>query len=472
MRYDTVIIGAGLSGLAAGIRLAHFNRRVCLLERHTTIGGLNSFYRLRGRTHDVGLHAVTNYNPKGSKSGPLPRILRQLRFSWDDFGFSPQLSSKISFPGVTLRFSNDPGLLESEIALRFPGEIEGFRRLVKFVEDQPWGTAFPSSMTARSTLAEYLSDPLLIEMLLYPVLFYGSASPHDVELTQFLILFRSIYRDGFARPYDGVRRILSVLVKRFRHLGGEVRLRSGVQAIESRSGKAVAVVLDDGTRIEADTILSSAGSVETARLCEAGVTGDVANGDSTAIPSQVPGELTFFESIAMLDRPPAELGIPETTMFYCGTPRFRYQNPDEPCNVDSGVICSPNNFAYEQPLPESTLRLTVMANNRFWFERPSEEDYQEQKRIWRERIFAAALSHIPDFRPHIVDIDTFSPRTIRKYTGHHNGCVYGSPHKQWDGTTHLSNLFLCGTDQGMLGIVGAMFSGISMANKHVLGGQG
>ena len=43
--YDTLIIGAGMSGLAAGIRLAHFEQRVCILERHFTIGGLNSFYR-------------------------------------------------------------------------------------------------------------------------------------------------------------------------------------------------------------------------------------------------------------------------------------------------------------------------------------------------------------------------------------------------------------------------------------------
>ncbi len=32
----------------------------------TTIGGLNSFYRLDGRNYDVGLHAVTNFTPKGA----------------------------------------------------------------------------------------------------------------------------------------------------------------------------------------------------------------------------------------------------------------------------------------------------------------------------------------------------------------------------------------------------------------------
>ena len=46
-------------------------------------------YRLRGRDYDVGLHALTNVTPKGSKRGPLARLLRQLRLSWDDFAISP-----------------------------------------------------------------------------------------------------------------------------------------------------------------------------------------------------------------------------------------------------------------------------------------------------------------------------------------------------------------------------------------------
>jgi hypothetical protein len=29
-------------------------------------------------------------------------------------------------------------------------------------------------------------------------------------------------------------------------------------------------------------------------------------------------------------------------------------------------------------------------------------------------------------------------------------------------------LFICGTDQGLVGIVGSIISGISMANQHVL----
>ncbi|MFH1304658.1 MAG: phytoene dehydrogenase, partial [Planctomycetota bacterium] len=78
------------------------------------------------------------------------------------------------------------------------------------------------------------------------------------------------------------------------------------------------------------------------------------------------------------------------------------------------------------------------------------------------------LRYIPDFRPHVLDVDVFTPRTIKKFTGHINGCVYGAPQKILDGTTPFNNLFLCGTDQGFLGIIGSMLSGISIANLHLL----
>lgn len=62
----------------------------------------------------------------------------------------------------------------------------------------------------------------------------------------------------------------------------------------------------------------------------------------------------------------------------------------------------------------------------------------------------------------------FTPLTIRRFTWHDNGAVYGAPEKRFDGSTHLGNLFLCGTDQGYVGIIGSIVSGIAMANRHCL----
>ena len=459
--YDTIIIGAGMSGLAAGIRLAHFDQSVCMLERHYTIGGLNSFYRLRGRDFDVGLHAVTNYSPKGARQGPLARLLRQLRFRWDDFELAPQMGSEIAFPQVRLRFNNDIDFFRAEIAREFPKQIDGFELLLKNLLDYDElddGEVF--RLSARQVLAEYLSEPLLIEMLLCPVMWYGNARTHDMDFGQFSIMFRAIYLEGFARPKPGVRLILKNLVRRFRSLGGKLKLRSGVARILVEQGRAVGVELDNGETLLAKKILSSAGIVETLRLCD----------DQNHVDAPDAGELSFIETVAVLDCQPQEMGHDRTIVFFNDSDQFTWDKPtDALCDPRTGVICSPNNYLYADgaKLEEGILRTTMLANHDHW-NALDEEKYQLAKLHWFDRVTESTAQIVPDYRHHIVDSDMFTPTTIRRFTWHDHGAVYGAPEKQLDGTTHLPNLFLCGTDQGFVGIVGAMVSGISMANRHLL----
>ena len=457
MKYDTIIIGAGLSGLAAGIRLAYFDKSVCILERHTTIGGLNSFYRLRGRNHDVGLHAVTNYAAPGTKTGPLSKLLRQLRLRWDDFDLSPQLQSSVVFPQKKLQFSNDFSLLESQIAESFPSEIDGFQRLSAYIDDWDAVRLDRSFTSARQRVEEFLNDSVLIDMLFCPLMFYGSATPSDMDFNQFVIMFRSIFCEGFGRPYAGVRIILKNLVRKFRDLGGNLRLRSGVRSILTEDAQAIGVELDNGERIEAGNVLSSAGSHETMQLCRS----------SNEKSPPAPGEISFVETIFSLDRLPSHFKHDETIVFYNDSPRFHYEPPSDPCDVRSGIVCSPNNFAYETPLEEGTMRITALADPLHWMTLP-EENYIVEKKRWCEKILTSALRYIPDFRASIVDTDVFTPRTIKKFTGHTNGAVYGAPDKFVDGRTSIDGLFLCGTDQGFLGIVGSMLSGISIANAYMV----
>jgi len=460
--YDAIIIGAGMSGLAAGIRLAHYDRRVCILERHTTIGGLNSFYRLGGRNYDVGLHAVTNFTPKGAKKGPLARLLRQLRFSWDEFALSPQIGSRIAFPGVSLDFTNDFELFVSEVNRHFPEQKDNFQRLVAAMLDYDDLDSLDAQQSAREVVSAMITDPLLVEMLFCPLMYYGSARQHDMEFGQFCIMFRSIYREGFARPAAGVRAILKLLVRRYKELGGELRLRAGVSRLHVEDGVVRGVVLDDGNLLEAKQVLSSAGWIETMRLCE-----DVSEPD----PAEA-GQLSFIETISILDRNPRALNHDRTVVFFNDSDQFHWEKPDALVDPRSGVICSPNNFAYDsdEPASEGVIRITALANYDRWCEL-SEGDYRLAKLRWFDRVAAAAVRFVPDFRHAIIDTDMFTPTTIRRFTGHVNGAVYGAPTKRFDGRTHLKNLFICGTDQGFVGIIGAIVSGISIANQHVLSGH-
>ena len=136
-------------------------------------------------------------------------------------------------------------------------------------------------------------------------------------------------------------------------------------------------------------------------------------------------------------------------------------------DITTGVLCCSNNFDYPQPMKEGLIRLTNMANFAHWDALPR-KDYIAAKKHWRTQALESVFTFFPDFRDNVVFLDSFTPKTIKKYTGHLNGAVYGSPRKIKNGKTPVNNLFICGTDQGFLGIIGATLSGISMANLHVL----
>jgi len=458
MDYDVLIIGAGMSGLAAGIRLAYYGKSVCVVEKHYRVGGLNSFYNLGGHKLDVGLHAMTNYVPKGVKLSPLPKLLRQLKLKAEDFALCPQRMSAIKFPNKTIRFNNDFGFFVQEVVDNFPRQADNFQKLLKSIFEYDELNLCAKPVSAREVVGSIISDPLLSDMIFCPLMFYGNAQENDMEFGQFVIMFKSIFCEGFARPQAGVRQILDVLVKKYKACGGELKMRCEVKSLKCANGRVASILLENGEVLTADRILSSAGYAETMKL--------LTDHDSSKLNCNV-GQLSFVEFILVLNKEPVEMSYETTITFYNNSDRFDYRKPDELVDVSSGVICCPNNFQFENPLPEGMIRITNLANFDLW-NRLGKEEYKAQKAAWLETTLREVVEFVPDFRDSIVFTDIFTPKTIYSFTGRINGAVYGTPNKTKTGKTHLDNLFICGTDQGFLGIVGAMLSGISMANLHVL----
>jgi len=131
------------------------------------------------------------------------------------------------------------------------------------------------------------------------------------------------------------------------------------------------------------------------------------------------------------------------------------------------VLCCPTNYAAPEPAREGLMRVTVLADHRRWVAL-EEADYRAAKQAESERALESLARFAPDPRPHTVFQDTFTPRTIERFTWHANGTVYGSPVKRLDGRTPLERLYLIGTDQGLVGVIGALMSGIGIANLHGL----
>lgn len=454
--FDAIVIGAGMSGLAAAIRFAMFDKKVCLMEQHAIPGGLNSYYRRGPRKLDVGLHAMTNFSEKGNRRSPLGKLLKQLRLPREILDLMPQKQSCIAFPSHRLNFSNDKAMFFSEVAQYFPLEIDGFQRLWSAIEAMNIGDLKAPWASARTFVRTFIKNPILEDMIFCPVFFYGSAWEDDMDRQQFAIMFQSIFMEGFCRPHGGIRPLLKWLVDQYKALGGELRYRTSASKILSNEqGEVVGVETAKGDTLYAKTVLSSMGRPETESIM-------------SQAPSKEaqPGNLGFTETILMHENKPTDWGVEDTIVFWNNKDHFDYRAPQGLMDADSAVICFPNNFERDDQ-SEGICRVTRLASYSAWKALGKEQYEQEKIEVERSsrallRAWAGAPVGVETFK------DTFTPLTIEHFTKHAAGAIYGSPDKSRDGSTSLSGLHLIGTDQGFLGIVGAMLSGISIANQKLI----
>jgi len=128
---------------------------------------------------------------------------------------------------------------------------------------------------------------------------------------------------------------------------------------------------------------------------------------------------------------------------------------------DCHIICVPGNF---DGIDSREVRVTVKASHEFWHS-CSRDAYASAREKALDAVSDYMDRHYPGFRDSIVMRDVFTPRKFTRFTARANGAIYGIEEKRWDGRTSLGNLLVIGTDQGYLGIVGSLLSGVSIANR-------
>lgn len=460
MRVPFLVIGGGLSGLAAAIRVARFNPNVLLLEKHSRLGGLNSYFYRNKTLYETGLHAITNYAGPKDKRAPLNRLLRQLKLRRSELTFCEQHQSEVVFRGCTsLKFSNDFDLFQTEISNKFPQASEKFQRLLDFLREFDPFILTPFN-SAKKFLLNCLEDPLLVDMILCPLMYYGSSHENDMDLSQFAIMFQAIYQEGMFRPRGTIKDFLDFLVAHYFLLGGNLRKSCGVERIIHHKNKAIGVVLVSGEVIECDHLLSTIGRDETMSLL----------GKEPNTPSADCQRLGFVETIYQVpEKTAAHLPRDKTIIFYNDADQFSYKNPDDYVDFSSGVICFPGNFKGLEPKDLREIRSTHLANFNQWKALSLDtEQYKIQKKATSHRSSQCLEKLIGSFTSNIIYENSFTPVTIERYTSKIEGAIYGNPTKTKDGDLGFTNLFLAGTDQGFLGIIGSMLSGVSIVNQHIL----
>ena len=280
-----IIIGAGLGGLAAAIRLGARGARVTILEKNATPGGKVNLHRAAGYSFDTGASLLTMRHVLADLFAAAGRRLEDYlelqaldpicRYRWTD--------------GTTFDASADLEKTESEIARIAPvADVDGFRRfladarrkyevaertfLAHSLNDLPKllrpryarDLAVLSSLrTLDGHVGRYFKSSHL-RQLFDRFATYNGSSPYRAPATFALIPYVEF---GLGAWYvrGGMYELPRTLARLAGELGVELRTGAEVEKIVIERNRARGVRLKNGETLKADAVLANSDAIETYR---------------------------------------------------------------------------------------------------------------------------------------------------------------------------------------------------------------
>ncbi|HUV01202.1 MAG TPA: NAD(P)/FAD-dependent oxidoreductase [Bacteroidales bacterium] len=234
MRYDIIIIGAGLGGMTAGAKLAREGKKVLLIEQHTKPGGCATTFKRGEFTLEVGLHEMDGPSPRDMKT----RIFNELDvFNNVEFIRIPEF-----YRFITDRFSitipHDPELAINRLSEIFPQETIG----IKAYFDQilsPKKKLTEASNQDKS-LGEFLDSIITdekLKLVLLGNLGYFHDDPYSLSLAYYSVAQGSYFTGGASFIKGGSQKLSDHLISYIRRHGGDVFLNHIVTGIQTHDNK-------------------------------------------------------------------------------------------------------------------------------------------------------------------------------------------------------------------------------------------
>ncbi|MEM1007221.1 MAG: phytoene desaturase family protein, partial [Pseudomonadota bacterium] len=274
-RLHAVVVGAGLGGLAAAMRLGAKGYRVTVLDRLDAPGGRGSAIWRDGHRFDLGPTIVT-----------VPEVFRDL---WADcernFDEDVELVELDPFyeirwtDGSTFAARQDPEAMEAEVAKLSPGDVPGLRKFLKDSEARylfgfedlgrrpmnrlgdlirvlPTFARMRADRSVYAHAAKRFTDPRLRMAFSFHPLFIGG---DPTRVTSMYILVSHLEKAyGVHYAVGGVAAIARAMRDVIADQGGLVRQNSEVDEILLSAGAAKGVRLTTGEVISADIVVSNA----------------------------------------------------------------------------------------------------------------------------------------------------------------------------------------------------------------------
>ncbi|MBF9032575.1 phytoene desaturase [Rhodobacterales bacterium HKCCE3408] len=272
---EAIVIGAGLGGLAAAMRLGAKGYRVTVLDRLDTPGGRGSAIHRDGHRFDLGPTIVT-----------VPQVFRDL---WTACGrdFDADVDLRPLDPFYEIRWpdgsrfsaSQDTEKMKAEIARLSPGDLPGYdkfladserryefgfedlgrrpmHKLADLLKVLPTFGLLRADRSVHAHAARRFRDERLRMAFSFHPLFIGG---DPFRVTSMYILVSHLEKAfGVHYAMGGVAAIAQAMARVVTGQGGIVRHGAEVDEILVENGRASGVRLSDGETLRAPVIVSNA----------------------------------------------------------------------------------------------------------------------------------------------------------------------------------------------------------------------
>ena len=274
-----VVVGAGIGGLGAALRLQGLGCDVTVLEQNPTPGGRASRIREHGFTWDTGPSLITmpwvleeTFAAGGldlHREVTMRRLepLYRIRWAGDDRAFdfagSPaRLREQVArFSTADARRVDD--FLEALAPIYEHGILDAGRRpfpdLRSFAAILPMMARLRAVEPLASFVGRYFRHERVRQALSFHSLFIGG-DPHTVPAIYGALVYLQVFGGGWYSD-GGVYAIVEAMARAL-----DLRCGARVARVQTRAGRVVAVHLDGGERIAADAVVFNGDVLRTHEL--------------------------------------------------------------------------------------------------------------------------------------------------------------------------------------------------------------
>lgn len=269
-----VVVGAGLAGLSAALRLAGAGRKVTVVERESVPGGRNGLLSKSGYSFDTGPSVLTMPDLIADALACVGEDIKD----WLDLVPLEPLYRAFYADGTQLDVHADTNQMQAEIAKNIsPEEAIGYGKYVDFVTklykyemkdfidrniDSPINLLTPNlarliALGGFRRLApkvnQFLKDPRLQKVYSFQAMYAGVSPQQALAIYAVIAYMDSV--NGVFFPKGGMHAVPRALAGAAQKHGVTFKYNTSVTGIEKSNGRATAVLTDAGERIPCDVVV-------------------------------------------------------------------------------------------------------------------------------------------------------------------------------------------------------------------------